>query len=258
MQQERNSLGMIMHEYIVSQDVAKRRDYMTTQIYRKTPEIKRFPPETGRPPMQIFNLDLVLMEKSQGIGYVDQARHTLELLRRIELIDNCDLLLDGTGVGEAVVDIYRELGMRPIPIIFTSGDLCRPVYNESSGTGLAGSGWGKMAALRTLKEMRVPKEDLVHAGSIILQQKRMRIAPQLDHLEDFRKQLAGFRGKINEKTGNLKYENATDDLHDDLVCTYLMAAWWATYSRVTEQEERMTSKRCTKGYDPMDYVLDDR
>lgn len=247
-------LTRTIKEYIVAQDVAKRRDYMTTHIYRRTPEVTYYPEETGRPPQVLNHLDLLYIEKSQGVNYIDQGRHTLELLQALNFVNNFDLLIDGTGVGEAVVDIYRELGMNPLPIVFISGDSPQAVY-EDFGKVFSRNKGGKFRGSQVLKEIRVPKKDLVHAGSIVMQQRRLRIAPGLEYVQDFRYQLENFTGKVNEKTGNIKYENASDEIHDDHVVTYLMAAWWLTYSRVTEKDQVAGNRSSTyKSFDPFDFV----
>jgi hypothetical protein len=59
----------------------------------------------------------------------------------------------------------------------------------------------------------------------MLQQGLIAVAPSR-WSDDFRAQLAGFKGKVNEKTGHTKYEAETEELHDDLVVCYLMGAWW--------------------------------
>ena len=138
-----------------------------------------------------------------------------------DLVNNCELLVDGTGVGEAVIDLLRERGLSPMPILFTGGTEPRPVYADFGS--VFGGGFRGMQAV---KEYHVPKADLVAAGQLISQQGRVRVAPNLKYAEDFRLQMEGFRGRVNEATGRKKYENDTDDLHDDMVVCYLMAAWW--------------------------------
>jgi hypothetical protein len=239
-------------EYIIAVDIAKKRDYTTIQVYRITPDVRHFPRESGRSDQIVAFLDLVYMAKYQAIRYTEQAAAVMELMKRVNLIDNAQLLVDGTGVGEAVVDIMREQGLMPLPIVFTGGNEARPVYAEFGKVFGGSSTMFRTASV--LKEMHVPKEDLVHAGMIIMQQGRMRVAPNIQHSDDFKRQLMSFKGKVNEKTGRTKYENETDDIHDDFVVTYLMAAWWMTYRRVTESEDRVVQEKKNASWDPFAYL----
>lgn len=249
------SLLATSKEYICAVDLAKKRDYTSIQIYRDSPDIKRFPAETGRDPLVVNYLDLVFQAKMQAVTYTDQVRKLKDLLGAINMLSNTQLLVDGTGVGEPVVDIMRESGLMPIPIVFTGGTEVRPVYADFGRVFGSGSSFGQFAGATVLKEMHVPKEDLVHAGMIIMQQGRMRMAANLPHLEDFKLQLSRFKGSVNEKTGRKSYNNESDEIHDDLVVTYLMAAWWITYRRVTEKERPISARgNESADYNPFDYV----
>lgn len=249
------SLLATSKEYICAVDIAKKRDYTTIQIYRDTPDVKHFPAESGRDPLVVNYLDLVFQAKMQAVRYTEQVKRIRELLSSINMLHNHQLLVDGTGVGEPVVDMMREQGLMPLPIVFTGGTEARPVYADFGKVfGSSGSSFGSFAGATVLKEMHVPKEDLVHAGMIIMQQGRMRMAANLQHAEDFKLQLTRFKGSVNEKTGRRSYNNETDEIHDDLVVTYLMASWWITYRRVTEKERVVRSSDNNADYNPFDYV----
>jgi hypothetical protein len=246
-----SSLFATSKEFICSVDLAKKRDYTTIQIYRETPEIKHYPRESGRQDQIINNMDLTYQAKVQGMRYTDQARMVKELLKRVNLLNNVQLLVDGTGVGEAVVDIMREGGLMPMPIVFTGGTEVRPVYADFGK--VFGSGSGRFAGTSVVKEMHVPKEDMVHAGMVMLQQGRLRTADNLKHLDDFKLQLQRFKGTVNEKTGHRSSNNETDEIHDDFVVTYLMASWWMTYRRVTVKERPLV-KQQTASWNPYDFL----
>jgi hypothetical protein len=241
-------------EYICTVDIAKKRDYTTIQIYRDSPDVRHFPQESGRDPMVINYLDLIYQTKMQAVRYTDQVRIIRDLLNHLDLIKNCQLIVDGTGVGEPIVDMMRENGLMPFPIVFTGGTEARPVYADFGKVfGGSSASFGRFMGTQVLKEMHVPKEDLVHAGMIIMQQKRMRFASNLQHVEDFKLQVARFKGPVNEKSGHRSYNNETDDIHDDFVVTYLMAAWWITYRRVTEKE-RVIHTENTTDWNPYDVL----
>lgn len=239
-------------EYICAVDVAKKRDYTTIQIYRDTQEVIHHPPEAGRPDQIVSFLDLVYQTKMQAVRYTEQAKIIRDLLGRIQLLHNTQLLVDGTGVGEAVVDIMRGTGLNPLPIVFTGGTSARPVYADFGK--VFGSGSNRLNHTQVLKEILVPKEDLVHAGMLVVEQKRIRLAANLPHEDDFKRQLTAFKGKVNEATGRRKFENESDDIHDDFVVTFLMAAWWRTYSRVSDKVDKIVHSEESVTWDPMDFI----
>lgn len=237
-------------EFICAVDVGKKQDPSTIQIYRISPTVRRMPEETGRPDEIVNYLDLVYQSKFLGLRYTELVKLLLDLLKRLSMINKSQLLVDGTGIGEAVVDIMRDERLMPIPIVFTGGGSVRPVY---ASFGRIFQSNKSFSGGSVLKEIHVPKEDLVHAGKIIMEQGRLRIAPNVDHAEDFKKQLMGFKGKVNEKTGRRKYENETDTIHDDLVVTYLMASWWMMYRKATV-EERVIQGNATADWDPHKFI----
>jgi hypothetical protein len=241
-------------EYICAVDIAKKRDYTAIQIYKNSHSIIHHPEDAARPEQIVSFLDLVYQVKMQALRYTEQARIIRELLGRVQMLHNTQLLVDGTGVGEAVVDIMREDGLNPLPIVFTSGNTVQPVY-EGFGKvfGASLSTTGRLSGAQVLKEIRVPKEDLVHAGMLVMEQKRLRLAANIAHEDDFKRQMLSFRGKVNEKTGRTKYENESDDIHDDWVVTYLMACWWLTYSRASEKKDLVVQEQ-DASWDPFDYV----
>lgn len=241
-------------QYIVAVDVAKKRDYTTIQIYRDSPEVTHFPVESGRNAIVYNYLDLVYQVKMQAMTYTTQVDKILELLNRIDMIDNAQLLVDGTGVGEPVVDIMRERGLLPFPIVFTGGSSPTPVYEEIGKVFGSNAAYGHFRGANVLKEMRVPKEDLVHAGMIAMQQGRLRIAKNIAHAEDFKNQLLRFKGTVNEKSGRKSYAAESEDIHDDFVVTFLMAAWWITYRRATERDATIPTSGDNGGWDPYDYI----
>lgn len=240
-------------EYIVSVDLAKKRDATAIQIYRDKPEVIPTIPGSPRRLKVVNYLELAYQRKIQQMNYLDQVRFIVDITNSVDISNNFTLLVDGTGVGDPVVDIMRENGLNPIPIIFTSGgsinEIAQPfgqVFGSSSSTRLNG--------MKVLKEIRVPKDTLVHAGMLVMQQKRLRTAYNLDHKEEFAMQLQRFVGKVNEKTKRVSYGNESDDIHDDFVVAFLMAAWYSAYKREDVREAVVHLGRSDADYDPMDYV----
>lgn len=205
----------------------------------------------GTPNRIIHYYDIKDIEQYQGFGYEEMAGRIVTVMQNPRLRLNTDLIVDGTGVGEAAIEMIRKRGLYPVPIIFSGGTEPREHY---AGMGEVFDSAGKLAGARILKEISVPKKDLVDAGKVILQQGRVRLAPG-KWKEEFNKQLAKFKGKVNERTGNTKYEAATENDHDDLVVCFLMGAWWIFNRRERgSNPERTATQNGAAGWEPDDYM----
>ena len=109
-----------------------------------------------------------------------------------------------------------------------------------------------LSGLQVIENISVPKKDLVDAGKVMIQQGRLRVAPGR-WKDDFKEQLQRFKGKVNEKTKNIKYEAETEAVHDDLVVVFLMGAWWVLNRREKGAQERTAPQSETYGFEPFDY-----
>jgi hypothetical protein len=203
------------------------------------------------PDRVIHYYDIKKIEQYQGLGYEEMAERVQTIMANPQLRMNTDLIVDGTGVGDAAIELMRKRGLYPVPVIFSGGDAPKEHYagmGEIFGTG------GKCFGAKILDKISVPKKDLVAAGGLMLQRGRIRVAPGRWN-EDFRKQLAKFKGRVNEKTGNRKYEAETAEDHDDLVVCFLMGAWWIfnRKDRNAIREQRVPGKETT-GWEPADYM----
>jgi hypothetical protein len=206
----------------------------------------------GSPDRILHRYDIKLIEQYQGLSYEDMAGRIETILMDPRLRMNTELIADGTGVGDAAVELMRKRGLCPVPIVFGGGE--RPLEHYAKMGEVFGNAPGKLYGAKILEYISVPKKDLVAAGAAMMQTGRVRVAPGR-WKDEFRRQLAAFKGKINEKTGNTKYEAATEADHDDLVACYLMGAWWIFNRRDRGAiPERTVPKDAEAGWDPMDYI----
>jgi hypothetical protein len=198
--------------------------------------------------------DIKIIEQYQGFGYEEMADRIATTMDNPQLRMNTDLIVDGTGIGDAAIELMRKRGLYPIPIIFSGGGEPREHYagmgevfkNQSSG--------GQLFGAKILKDISVPKKDLVAAGSVILQQGRVRISPGRWN-DEFKQQLSKFKGKVNENTSRTKYEAETEKDHDDLVVCFLMGAWWIINRKERNAiPEQTVEKNFSAGWDPDDYM----
>lgn len=232
-------------------DPAQKRDFTSGFIVKRTPEIVNGSSLIQSPDRVRVYADIVAIDKFNNITYPRIADIIESRIGHKDLKHSCDLLVDGTGVGAALVDLLRDKDLRPIPIVFTGGGAVREVTTPF-GTIFKNSP-GQLCPLKVIRELHVPKADLVAAGKLLLEQGRVRVAEGLRWGQDFKDQLLAFRGKVNEK-GRAKYEADSEEDHDDMVVCFLMAAWWILRGG-TKDEERVIPSSSSQGgdWEPADY-----
>jgi hypothetical protein len=197
--------------------------------------------------------DIKLIEKYQDLSYEEMAERVSVLMQNPKLRMNTDLIVDGTGIGDAVVELMRKQGLYPLPIIFSGGEAPREHYAEF-GALFKNAGAGNINGVRTLEYISVPKKDMVDAGRVMIQQGRLRLAPGRWN-GDFKTQLSKFKGKLNENTGNRKFEAETEKDHDDLVVVFLMGAWWIFNRKEKGAPERTLNQDAQVGWEPDDFCI---
>lgn len=124
---------------------------------------------------------------------------------------------DATGVGRPVVDMLRKNGITCTPVSITGGE--KEVFDEVFG------GW------------RVPKRILVSTLQVLLQNKQLKFAANMPHVDQIINELANFKVKVTESK-NDTYEAWREGDHDDLVLALALAAWYAVRFTTTEEEQR--------------------
>ena len=184
-----------MAKYFIGLDLGQAQDYTAiTVIEQKKPafhvrHIER--PRLGTPYPVIVERVKALME-------------TPQLKRKAALV------VDKTGVGAPVVDLFRKVGLSPIAITITGGNT---VARERGG-------------------YRVPKRDLVTTLQVLFQAGNLKVASGLELAPVLVEELLNFKVKINVKTGHDSYEAWREGTHDDLVLSVAMACWYAKKGQV--------------------------
>jgi hypothetical protein len=152
-----------------------------------------------------------------GTKYTDIVRSVRGLLSREPFrrrLLYTRLLVDRTGVGASVVDSFYERGVRPISVTIHGGSTITEEPTDIS--------------------CRVPKRDLVAAVQVLLQNGRLKIAPELELAPVLKKELLNFRVKIDPRTAHDTYEHWREGDHDDLVLATALACWFSEYLRKWE------------------------
>jgi hypothetical protein len=130
------------------------------------------------------------------------------------------LLIDRTGVGRAIYDIFIEHGLKPIGISITGGNVVHPVHGG----------------------FNVPKRDLAFALVAMFQRGELRmpaLSPETKILTD---ELLNFKMKINTTTAHDSYEAWRENDHDDLVLATSLPCWFVNYRFNTRKPKRVAQQ----------------
>lgn len=162
--------------------------------------------ENGRPPnppLAVRHLERFDLQTP----YPTIVARVASLMRMPPLFGRrCVLLVDKTGVGGAVVDMFIQSWLAPIAITIHGGS------SVSRDPGRMG--------------YRVPKRDLVGAVQVLLQNRLLKVASALPDAAILRTELANFRMKIDPRTAHDSYEHWRENAHDDLVLATAMPCWF--------------------------------
>lgn len=194
-------------EFFVGVDLGQMRDFTAVGVVEKT-EAR----VGGRDPVtwewhyqKRFQLRY-LQRLPLGMTYPDMVSTVCRLLDGLAKTGDCTLVVDATGVGAPVVDLFRKAGpkCRIVPVQITGGE------RESQGEGVS----------------RVPKRDLVTGLQVMFQQQRLEIARRLAEAATLLHELMEMRVRISE-SGHDSYGCWREGTHDDLVLAVALASWRA-------------------------------
>jgi hypothetical protein len=154
-----------------------------------------------------------------GTRYPAIVKKCLTLLGQEPLSRETPFVVDRTGVGRAVVDMFAEKGLEPISITIHGGD---KVNDEE---------W---------RHYRVPKRDLIGSLETLYHSGRIVVGVTLRHAATLTSELTNFHGTINIATKHDSYEAWRESIHDDLVLAVAMACWYGEYQ--LEQHRPMSEE----------------
>jgi hypothetical protein len=185
-------------EFIVGLDLGQSRDYTALAVLQRIAGATRAEAQyhlrhLERPPL--------------GTLYTAIVERTRELLATPPLhARRTPLVIDRTGVGSAVTDMFTAAGLRPYAVTITGGDA---VMRESQ------------------YHARVPKRELVGLLVALFQSGRLKVARDLELAPALLDELLNFRVKVNLQTAHDSYEAWRESVHDDLVLATALACWHA-------------------------------
>jgi hypothetical protein len=175
-----------------------------------------------------YRYDLVHLDRWQGKDYRDAIPVVESVVQRLHQVayqeffeargytragegePMISLVVDQTGVGEAVIESLRGAGLSCQGIIIHGGD----AVNKMDGG------------------YRVPKRELVGVVEVLLQNRRLRIPKALPMSSVLVQELQAFKATIKLTTGHTTYaadESWRENPHDDTVLAVALAAWYGEH-----------------------------
>jgi hypothetical protein len=141
-----------------------------------------------------------------GTPYPAVVERIRRLVHSSQLVNNCALAVDATGVGAPVVDMLRaaRLGCDIAPVNITSGDQQR----------------------RSGSQYYLPKRDLLAAVQVVLDRGELKLARGLKELGTLIRELTDVRSVL-QSSGRTRLGADGCGEHDDLVIALALACWRA-------------------------------
>ena len=198
-------------KYVMGVDLGQMRDYSAIGIVERMlgitvpqalPGTFQFTLERRR---IVAEYHLRFLERPQlGTPYTSIAEMIVTLMKSNELRDDCEVVVDATGVGKPVIDMISQKGIRVIPVTITGG------FNVVSA----------------YEGYHVPKRDLVSAVQVLIESRRFKVANSLALADVLKREMENFKAKIT-RLGET-YEAWREREHDDLVLAVALALWYAS------------------------------
>jgi hypothetical protein len=194
--------------FIVGVDLGQSQDYTAISVVERVepqdPAWRQTVLDSSYRPRPEYHLRY-LHRPPLGTRYPAIVELVLGLLGRAPLDRGVPLVVDRTGVGAAVVDLFAERGKRPHAVTITGGDApnTEDWYN-----------------------LRVPKRDLVGTLVALYQTGRLKVAEGLELAPTLANELVNFKVKVSLDTGHDSYESWRESVHDDLVLSVALACWF--------------------------------
>jgi hypothetical protein len=193
-------------DYFAGLDLGQAQDYSALVL------VERYQPATDtavlgtKPPLPRYGVRY-LKRWPLDTSYPRIVHDVATLLEHPPLAGNVRLIVDYTGCGRPVVDMFRQAGLHPRPVHIHGG---QKVTDEDGATG-------------------VPKRDLVATVAVVLQQQRLQIAESLPETPTLTHELVNFKVEIDPRAAHDSYSAWREADHDDLVLSLALALWWGEH-----------------------------
>jgi len=162
------------------------------------------------------------LERVRNVPYPEIVAKTTEIMQSPALAGKAALVVDQTGVGAPVVDLFRQAGLDLMGVLIHGGDKAAHEGNT----------W------------RVPKRDLVGSLQVLFQSGRLKISKKLPLASVLQTELMNFKVKIDPVTAHDSYSAWREQDHDDMVLSVALAVWCAEKTTRTETIKIPTQPMC--------------
>lgn len=202
-------------------DLGQAQDYTALSVVDALPTVRKYQESRYESMKDIQSLPLNyqvrhLQRYKLGTSYPDIVE---DVASKAKQINGTALVIDHTGVGRPVFDLFERARLKPLGITITGSD-------TAHGEG---------------RQWRVPKRDLVGVLQVAVQGGRLKVAKDLPEATTLINELLNFRVKINLKTAHDSYEAWREGVHDDLVLSVALACWAATQFYTSQEQAAVLS-----------------
>lgn len=146
----------------------------------------------------------------RGTSYTRIVDNVSKLFQDVRFAGQA-LVVDGTGVGRPVVDLFRK------------AKICCHLMPITITGGAAAAALGQVK-IDKFGYWHVPKKELVGCVQVLLGTGRLEVAPKLAQAQTLVHELKSFSYKVKD-TGYVSLEAWREKDHDDLVLALALAAW---------------------------------
>ena len=190
-------------KFYLGLDLGQRRDHSALAVVERMEQWRPWGPGEFQG-MQLRHVERMPL----GLRYPQVVERVREVMELPELRGQCELAVDGTGVGRPVVDMLRDggLGCEISSVTITGGE------KETGGPAYGGG------------QYNVPKKDLMASVQMALEKGELTIAHDLREAAALVEELVDVRNTAREsgrdRVGADRYGE-----HDDLVIALALACW---------------------------------
>ena len=198
-----------MKKFFVGVDLGQAADYTALSILEKLPpegDEKEHEPNWRRRGNRQNVYHVRHLERVRGAPYPQIVATVTRMMSSPSLKGDAALVIDQTGCGRPVFDMFVDAGLKSTPIGVS-------IHGGDSVSHDGGN-------------YRVPKRDLVGVLQVLLQSGRLKVAQKLELGPILQQEMLNFKQKIDPVTAHDSYSAWREQDHDDLVLAVALAAWW--------------------------------
>ncbi|MFN0167829.1 MAG: hypothetical protein ACKV22_15485 [Bryobacteraceae bacterium] len=138
-----------------------------------------------------------------GTSYRDLIGLIEHEMRHRALPRDTPLVIDASGVGEVMVDLFKGSAFPVVPVTITGGDRA----------SLSNGRW------------RVPRQLLAETLAVLIEQEKLGVVADLPYARTLLEELASFDAEIRP-TARVSFRPRGEQQHDDLVMALALACWY--------------------------------